>query len=82
MELEIAEAGIVRELIDCQGPPLDIGGYYDPDTEKREKAMRPSATFNTNLENSKTRQQQAQRRGLAYQLKSPKCSPRESCLSA
>merc|ERR1719323_2723395 len=51
MELEIAEAGIVGELIDCQGPPVDIGGYYDPDTEKLEKAMRPSATFNAILEN-------------------------------
>merc|ERR1719433_2349214 len=50
-ELEANETGIVRELIDCQGPPVDIGGYYDPDTEKLEKAMRPSATFNAILEN-------------------------------
>jgi isocitrate dehydrogenase len=40
------EATIVAELNGAQGQPVDIGGYYQPDTEKAGKAMRPSATFN------------------------------------
>lgn len=40
------EARIVEELLSAQGEPVDIGGYYLPDSEKAEKAMRPSATFN------------------------------------
>lgn len=37
---------IDAELIDCQGEPVDIGGYFRPDPVKAEKAMRPSATLN------------------------------------
>jgi isocitrate dehydrogenase len=33
-------------LIGAQGKPQDIGGYYQPDPSKTEKAMRPSATLN------------------------------------
>ena len=40
------EDKIVQELIDCQGEPVDIGGYYRPDHEKSARAMRPSATLN------------------------------------
>lgn len=40
------EQQIFSELIDCQGNPVDIGGYYMPDNEKTTKIMRPSATFN------------------------------------
>jgi len=40
------EAKIAKDLIDAQGKPMDIGGYYDPDPVKTSKAMRPSATFN------------------------------------
>ena len=29
------------------GGAVDIGGYYEPDPVKTEKAMRPSATFNS-----------------------------------
>ncbi|MGH0030782.1 MAG: NADP-dependent isocitrate dehydrogenase [Myxococcota bacterium] len=43
------EETIVRELIDCQGRPMDIGGYYAPDPEQAAQAMRPSATFNAAL---------------------------------
>ena len=42
-----AEEVIVAELIACQGPSMDIGGYYKPDTALAAKAMRPSAMFNT-----------------------------------
>ena len=45
-QLEENEAKINEELIGAQGKPQDIGGYYQPDTAKTEKAMRPSATLN------------------------------------
>lgn len=45
-ELEKNEAKIVEELNAAQGKPVDIGGYYRPDLEKAEKALRPSKTFN------------------------------------
>lgn len=40
------EAKINEELIAAQGKPQDVGGYYQPDDVKAEKAMRPSVTFN------------------------------------
>lgn len=40
------EAKINEELIGAQGKPVDMGGYYHPDSVKTEKAMRPSATLN------------------------------------
>ncbi len=40
------EETIVQELIDAQGQPVDIGGYYLPNDEMAAKAMRPSATLN------------------------------------
>ena len=40
------EDKIVQELIDTQGQPVDIGGYYHPHDEMAAKAMRPSATLN------------------------------------
>src|SRR5690554_2336247 len=43
------EATIVAELISVQGKPVDIGGYYQPNPELVDKAMRPSATFNEAL---------------------------------
>merc|ERR1719394_1800730 len=48
-ELEANESVIVNELISCQGRPVDMGGYYHPDPEKLEKAMRPSQIFNAIL---------------------------------
>ncbi|GAB4167055.1 MAG: NADP-dependent isocitrate dehydrogenase [Geothermobacteraceae bacterium] len=45
-QLEENAAKIDQELIDCQGEPVDIGGYYHPDDAKTEAAMRPSATYN------------------------------------
>jgi isocitrate dehydrogenase len=39
-------ATIEQELLDDQGHPNDLGGYYRPDPEKVSAAMRPSATFN------------------------------------
>ena len=40
------EAKIAAELLSAQGKPVDMGGYYHPDTEKTTKAMRPSPTLN------------------------------------
>ena len=40
------EDKIIQELIDCQGQPVEIGGYYIPDDEMASKSMRPSATLN------------------------------------
>jgi isocitrate dehydrogenase len=44
--LEANESAIVKELIDCQGKPVDIGGYYQPDPAKASAALRPSKTLN------------------------------------
>lgn len=49
-QLEANEATIVNELNAAQGQPVDVGGYYDPNPEKAEQAMRPSPTFNAALE--------------------------------
>ncbi|HVY31689.1 MAG TPA: NADP-dependent isocitrate dehydrogenase [Polyangiaceae bacterium] len=48
-ELEKNEAAIVKELIDVQGKPVDVGGYYQPDAAKATAALRPSKTFNAIL---------------------------------
>lgn len=49
-ELREKENTIHQELIDAQGAPQDIGGYYHPDPQKADRAMRPSATLNEVLE--------------------------------
>ncbi|HEX4106625.1 MAG TPA: NADP-dependent isocitrate dehydrogenase [Solirubrobacteraceae bacterium] len=43
------EAKIVAELIDVQGSPVDMGGYYLPDDQRTVPAMRPSQTLNDAL---------------------------------
>ncbi len=45
-ELANNEGKIVQELIDAQGKPMDLSGYYHPNEEMAAKAMRPSATLN------------------------------------
>jgi isocitrate dehydrogenase len=40
------EAKIAAELIEVQGQPMEVGGYYMPNDALAEKAMRPSATLN------------------------------------
>merc|ERR1711904_262841 len=42
-ELADNETKILQDLVDCQGPAADIGGYYKVDKEKADKAMNPSA---------------------------------------
>ncbi len=40
---------IIQELNAAQGSAVDLGGYYLPDREKTEQAMRPSKVFNRAL---------------------------------
>ncbi len=49
-EMEAKENEINEELIAIQGHPVDIGGYYRPDDEKTENAMRPSGILNMILD--------------------------------
>ncbi|MEO7660499.1 MAG: NADP-dependent isocitrate dehydrogenase, partial [Pyrinomonadaceae bacterium] len=44
--LQENEAKINAELIAAQGSPQDVGGYYHPNLEKADAAMRSSATLN------------------------------------
>ncbi len=48
--LTVQESKIIEELNAAQGSPVDIGGYYHPDTARVAAEMRPSATFNAALE--------------------------------
>ncbi len=43
------EAKIVEELNSVHGHPVEIGGYFQPNPELVDKAMRPSATLNSTL---------------------------------
>ena len=45
-ELKQNEEKISQELLSAQGSPVDMGGYFMPDDEKTERAMRPSSTLN------------------------------------
>ena len=45
-ELAEKEEQILKELLEAQGRPAEIDGYYVPDEEKVAKEMRPSPTFN------------------------------------
>lgn len=45
-DLNANETKINEELIAAQGKPQKIGGYYHPNFELTDKAMRPSATLN------------------------------------
>ncbi|WP_426718736.1 NADP-dependent isocitrate dehydrogenase [Corynebacterium auriscanis] len=51
--LEQKEQEISQELIDVQGTPADLGGYYWLDDEKVNKVMRPSETFNQIIDSLK-----------------------------
>jgi isocitrate dehydrogenase len=48
--IENKEHQILSELLDAQGSPQDIGGYYKPKPDLVEKAMRPSTSFNEILD--------------------------------
>ncbi len=44
------EPKIMAELTAAQGAPVELGGYYHPDPDKRDAAMRPSASLNAIIE--------------------------------
>ena len=43
------EQAITAELLEAQGSPVDLGGYYLPDPDRADQVMRPSTTFNEAL---------------------------------
>merc|ERR1719204_439763 len=45
-DLADAETKVLQDLIDCQGKPVDLGGYYRVDRAKADAAMRPSQSLN------------------------------------
>ena len=44
--MEDNQEKILQDLLDAQGSPVDIGGYYEPDEELTKNAMRPSSKLN------------------------------------
>ena len=44
--LEAKASEIEQALLDVQGSPVDLGGYYAPNEEKLNETMRPVAAFN------------------------------------
>ena len=48
--LSTNEGQILEELLNAQGKPVDIGGYYKSDYSKTSNAMRPSSTLNSVLD--------------------------------
>jgi isocitrate dehydrogenase len=48
--LENHKAIILQELLDAQGKPQEIGGYYLPEPNLVSSAMRPSSSFNNILD--------------------------------
>ncbi|WP_295642953.1 NADP-dependent isocitrate dehydrogenase [uncultured Corynebacterium sp.] len=51
--LEEKEKEISQKLIDVQGSPADLGGYYWLDDDKVNKVMRPSEVFNEIIDSLK-----------------------------
>ena len=47
--LEADLSAIEQDLVDVQGEPVDLGGYYRPDPAKAEAVMRPSERFEAAL---------------------------------
>jgi len=45
-DLVAQESAVLQELIDCQGSPMDLGGYYRVNHAKTDKAMNPSDALN------------------------------------
>ncbi len=46
VQLKNNEAEILKQIADAEGKATDIGGYYFPNKDRTEKAMRPSTIFN------------------------------------
>ena len=50
-KLRAAEGEITKELVECQGVSVDVGGYYHPSPQLAEQVMRPSKVFNDLMDN-------------------------------
>src|SRR6195952_4124029 len=48
--LRAEQETITAELLDVQGSPAHVGGYFRPDPDKAADVMRPSTTFNEALD--------------------------------
>lgn len=48
--LSSKRSDIVEEFKQCQGDPVDLGGYYRFESAKAKQAMNPSATLNAILD--------------------------------
>ncbi|WP_166982779.1 NADP-dependent isocitrate dehydrogenase [Paramicrobacterium fandaimingii] len=48
-KFEVQSDQIEKELLEVQGSPVELGGYYRPDEAKADAVMRPSATLNSIL---------------------------------
>ncbi len=48
-KLATNESQIIKELNEIQGDPVNIGGYYEPNDELADNAMRPNAILNSIL---------------------------------
>merc|ERR1712151_582740 len=46
-EFAESESTVLQELIECQGKPVDLGGYYHVDKSKTDAAMNPSNSLNS-----------------------------------
>jgi isocitrate dehydrogenase len=46
------ETRILAELLEVQGPAMEIGGYFAPDIARATAAMRPSETLNAIIDNA------------------------------
>ena len=51
VSLKKAEAEITKDLVDCQGVSVDVGGYYRPSPQLAQTVMRPSKAFNDLMDN-------------------------------
>merc|ERR1712203_688712 len=45
-EFADTETQVLKDLVDCQGKPMDIGGYYRVDKAKTDALMNPSEALN------------------------------------
>ena len=49
------EEQITKDLVDCQGSSVSVGGYYRPCAQLANEVMRPSKLFNDLMDNMESR---------------------------
>jgi len=50
LHLQENEKTIIQQMNEIQGQPVNLGGYYEPDEELVNRAMRPNSVFNNILD--------------------------------